>query len=168
MNGDGIESLASSVDLDCSRVQSQGSERPRLERGAKIAQALNVPVAALFADEVVLAEVRGDGSGLKTRYHLLATDGGIVADPRDRVARTRYRCQERRVTNTCGNVKTIGIGDRLRYKKRTYVVRSLQPMSIPERLADLEDAQTGEHISVPVERLTQWRTAQPSSEETGR
>jgi transcriptional regulator with XRE-family HTH domain len=40
------------------RNWESGSKRPRLERGAKIAQALNVPVAALFADEVVLAEVR--------------------------------------------------------------------------------------------------------------
>ena len=36
----------------------EGSKRPRLERGAKIASALAVPVAALFAEEVVLAEVR--------------------------------------------------------------------------------------------------------------
>jgi hypothetical protein len=35
-----------------------GSKRPFLERGATIAQALNVPAAALFTDEVVLAEVR--------------------------------------------------------------------------------------------------------------
>ena len=34
------------------------SKRPFLQRGATIAQALNVPVAALFTDEVVLAEVR--------------------------------------------------------------------------------------------------------------
>jgi transcriptional regulator with XRE-family HTH domain len=40
------------------RHWEQGTKRPRLERGAKIAQALNVPVAALFADEFVLAEVR--------------------------------------------------------------------------------------------------------------
>jgi transcriptional regulator with XRE-family HTH domain len=40
------------------RNWESGSKRPRLERGDEIAQALNVPVAALFADEVVLAEVR--------------------------------------------------------------------------------------------------------------
>ena len=28
----------------------------------------------------------GDGSGRKTRYHLLATDGGIVADQPDKMA----------------------------------------------------------------------------------
>ena len=38
--------------------RSEGTKRPRLERGAKIAQALNVPVAALFAEAVVLAEIR--------------------------------------------------------------------------------------------------------------
>jgi integrase len=36
----------------------RGSKRPRLERCAKIAQAVAVPVAASFADEVALAEVR--------------------------------------------------------------------------------------------------------------
>ena len=43
------------------RAWESGTKRPRLERGGKIAQALNVPVAALFADDVVLAEVRALG-----------------------------------------------------------------------------------------------------------
>ena len=48
------------------RAWESGSKRPRLERGAAIAQALNVPVAALFADEVVLAEVRLSNETLET------------------------------------------------------------------------------------------------------
>jgi hypothetical protein len=50
-------------------------------------------------------------------------------------------------------LKSIRIGDRLKYQERIYVVRSVQPMSIPNRLVDLEDAETGARISVLIERL---------------
>lgn len=42
------------------------------------------------------------------------------------------------------------IGDHVTYEGRTYVLRGLEPMSVPDRRAELEDAQTGETVSVPL------------------
>jgi hypothetical protein len=42
------------------------------------------------------------------------------------------------------------IGDIVAYAGRRYVVRGLDPMGVPERRADLEDAETGESIRVPI------------------
>ena len=41
------------------------------------------------------------------------------------------------------------IGQALTYKGRTYVLLGLEPMSVPDRRAELEDAETGERLSVP-------------------
>ena len=45
------------------------------------------------------------------------------------------------------------IGDLVAYAGRQYVVRGLDPMGVPERRADLEDAQTGETLRVPISEL---------------
>jgi hypothetical protein len=45
------------------------------------------------------------------------------------------------------------IGDLIAYAGRQYVVRGLDPMGVPERRADLEDAETGEAIRVPIAQL---------------
>jgi hypothetical protein len=42
------------------------------------------------------------------------------------------------------------IGDIVAYAGRRYVVRGLDPMGVPERRADLEDAENGESIRVPI------------------
>jgi hypothetical protein len=46
------------------------------------------------------------------------------------------------------------IGDQVTYQGRPYVLRGLDPMGIPDRRADVEDAETGELIRVPVSELT--------------
>lgn len=45
------------------------------------------------------------------------------------------------------------IGDPVIYKGRTYVLRGLDPMGVPDRRADLEDAETGELVRAPVDEL---------------
>jgi hypothetical protein len=47
------------------------------------------------------------------------------------------------------------IGDHVIYDGRLYVVRGLDPMGVPGRRADLEDAETGEPVRVPVAKLPQ-------------
>jgi len=47
------------------------------------------------------------------------------------------------------------IGDTLTYEGRTYVLIGLEPMSVPDRKADLRDVETGEVISVPSAILEQ-------------
>ncbi len=45
------------------------------------------------------------------------------------------------------------IGEHLDYEGTKYIVRGLDPMGVPERRADLEDAETGELIRVPIAEL---------------
>jgi hypothetical protein len=45
------------------------------------------------------------------------------------------------------------IGDPVIYQEKSYVLRGLDPMSVPDRLADIEDAETGEVIRVPFSEL---------------
>ena len=45
------------------------------------------------------------------------------------------------------------IGDLLDYEGKWYIVRGLDPMGVPERRVDLEDAETGETIRVPIAEL---------------
>ncbi|MEO5576870.1 MAG: hypothetical protein ABIR67_09350 [Gaiellaceae bacterium] len=42
------------------------------------------------------------------------------------------------------------IGDSVAYGGRHYIVRGLDPMGVPERRVDLEDAESGAVISVPI------------------
>jgi hypothetical protein len=47
------------------------------------------------------------------------------------------------------------IGEVLTYNGRTYVLLGLQPMSVPDRRAELEDTETGEVVSIPCSLLAQ-------------
>lgn len=42
------------------------------------------------------------------------------------------------------------IGTYVIYEGRTYLLRGLDPMSVPDRLADLVDPETEERIQVPL------------------
>ena len=46
------------------------------------------------------------------------------------------------------------IGDLVTYNGKSYVLRGLEPMSVPERRAEIEDPESGELHSVPVALLT--------------
>ena len=45
------------------------------------------------------------------------------------------------------------IGDLVHYLGRRYYVRGFEPMSLPDRRALLEDAETGERFDAPVDEL---------------
>jgi len=47
------------------------------------------------------------------------------------------------------------IGDLVLYQGRTYYLRGLDPMSVPNRRALLEDAETGEDVFAPVDDVEQ-------------
>jgi hypothetical protein len=47
----------------------------------------------------------------------------------------------------------VRIGQHVTYDGRLYVVVGLDPMGVPGRRADLEDAETGERRRVPVAEL---------------
>ena len=49
------------------------------------------------------------------------------------------------------------LGDLLDYEGKRYILRGLDPMGVPERRADLEDAETGEPIRVPIAELDDGR-----------
>jgi len=46
------------------------------------------------------------------------------------------------------------IGDLVTYEGRSYVLRGLEPMSVPGRRAELEDADTGEPIVAPLDEVS--------------
>ena len=46
------------------------------------------------------------------------------------------------------------IGDLVTYNGKSYVLRGLEPMSVPDRRAEIEDPDTGEPLSVPFALLT--------------
>ena len=45
------------------------------------------------------------------------------------------------------------IGDPVLHEGRRYYLRGLEPMSVPDRRAVLEDAETGEEITAPIAEL---------------
>ena len=47
----------------------------------------------------------------------------------------------------------MNIGDLVFHQGRRYYLRGLDPMSVPDRRAMLEDAETGERHSAPVEEI---------------
>jgi len=46
------------------------------------------------------------------------------------------------------------IGDLVTYQGRAYVLRGLEPMSVPNRRAELEDPETGEVVVVPLAEVS--------------
>jgi hypothetical protein len=53
-------------------------------------------------------------------------------------------------------------GDPLLHQGRRYYLRGLDPMSVPDRQAFLEDAQTGERLTVPIEEIEPAWPEEPS------
>ncbi len=51
------------------------------------------------------------------------------------------------------------IGELLDDEGTQYIVCGLDPMGVPERRVDLEDAVTGERIRVPIAELDAWDSA---------
>ncbi len=47
----------------------------------------------------------------------------------------------------------MNIGDIVIYKGRPHYLRGLEPMSVPDRDAILENAETGEQVTAPVAEL---------------
>ena len=47
----------------------------------------------------------------------------------------------------------MAIGDLVLYNGRRYYLRGIDPMSVSDRRALLEDAETGEHVRVPYEEV---------------
>jgi hypothetical protein len=47
----------------------------------------------------------------------------------------------------------MNIGDTVIYKGRPHYLRGLEPMSVPDRDAILEDAETGERVTAPVDEV---------------
>ena len=45
------------------------------------------------------------------------------------------------------------IGELVTYKGKSYVLRGLEPMSVPDRRAEIEDVESGELLSVPIALL---------------
>jgi hypothetical protein len=45
------------------------------------------------------------------------------------------------------------VGDLVTWRGRTCVLRGFEPMSVPDRRAELEDAETGERLFAPVGEL---------------
>ena len=52
----------------------------------------------------------------------------------------------------------MNIDDLVLHEGRRYYLRGLDPMSVPDRQAMLEDAETGERLSVPVEEIAPCST----------
>jgi len=57
----------------------------------------------------------------------------------------------------CGHMK---IGDLVTYQGRAYVLRGLDPMSVPDRHAELEDPDTGELVSAPLTEVSERQTGE--------
>ena len=47
------------------------------------------------------------------------------------------------------------IGDLVTYEGKSYVLRGLEPMSVPDRRAEIEDPESGERRTVPLSLLTE-------------
>ena len=45
------------------------------------------------------------------------------------------------------------IGDLVTYQGRAYLLRGLEPMSVPDRRALLDDAKTGERVMAPLQEV---------------
>jgi hypothetical protein len=73
--------------------------------------------------------------------------------PRIRDRAHRRRGRHRTYAPAAGVCGAMRIGDPVTYRGKRYVLRGLDPMGIPDRLADIEDAETGELMRVPVSEL---------------
>ena len=55
----------------------------------------------------------------------------------------------------------MAIGDHVLYQGRRYRLRGIDPMSVSERQAELEDLETGERVRVPLEAVEAAAQASP-------
>ena len=55
--------------------------------------------------------------------------------------------------SVCVSAVLMEIGDLVTYNGKSYVLRGLEPMSVPDRRAEIEDPESGECCSVPVAQL---------------
>jgi hypothetical protein len=46
------------------------------------------------------------------------------------------------------------IGDLVTYRERAYVLRGLDPMGVPDRRVELENPETGEQVSAPMDEVS--------------
>jgi hypothetical protein len=53
------------------------------------------------------------------------------------------------------SIAALRIGDEVIYHGRVFVLRGLEPMSVPARRAEVEDPVTGERLVVPLDELEQ-------------
>ncbi|HWG56421.1 MAG TPA: hypothetical protein VNT58_07855 [Gaiellaceae bacterium] len=51
----------------------------------------------------------------------------------------------------CGGVAALTIGDPIRWRERSWILRGFDPMGVPERRVELEDADSGERLRVPLD-----------------
>ena len=58
------------------------------------------------------------------------------------------------VRGLCPRSAVMEIGDFVTYNGKSYVLRGLEPMSVPDRRAELEDPESGEPLSVPFALVT--------------
>jgi hypothetical protein len=52
------------------------------------------------------------------------------------------------------------IGDLVTYHGRAYVLRGLEPMSVPERRVELEDPDSGDVVCVPLTEVSERPTGE--------
>jgi hypothetical protein len=50
-------------------------------------------------------------------------------------------------------LRLLNIGDQVLYQGRVYVLRGIDPMSVPDRVALIEDAWTGELVRAPFDQV---------------
>ena len=55
----------------------------------------------------------------------------------------------------------MAIGDHVLYKGRRYRLRGIDPMSVSERQAELEDLETGEHVRVLLDDVEETEPQPP-------
>jgi hypothetical protein len=58
----------------------------------------------------------------------------------------------------------MAIGDHLFYNGRLYILRGIDPMSVTDRRAQLEDAETGESLNVPLSEVEDAAGEGPSED----
>ncbi len=55
------------------------------------------------------------------------------------------------------------IGDLVLFQGRSYVLRGLDPMGVPERRVILEDPKTGQELAAPAEEVSRAEPCPPSA-----
>ena len=77
-------------------------------------------------------------------------DTGI---PESGISYTRAEDDTLGTRPAAGVADQMRIGDPVTHQGRRYLLLGLDPMGIPDRLADVEDIETGEVIRVPLSEL---------------